>query len=196
MSDTPAPNVFSQLRALSGRTKLLTLADPQDIEREEPKWSPEQERQPLADRGRPAHGFQLHIKPGAATFQLTVRRLTAAQREACDRVLETLIPPEIVVEQASATRGEPPQRVRTGYEWDEPGYLAGLAKLEARQRALVALHGVEGLHAATAGETDDEKITALRGSLDDMLLKYLASEIWNLTYSAGNPEDFFTSANS
>lgn len=196
MSDTTSPNVFSQLKALSSRTKEVTLADPQDIERAEPKWSSAQERQPLADRGQPAEGLKLHIKPGAPTFRVTVRRITSDQREACDRILETLVPPEIIVEQASATRGEPPQRVRTGYDWEAPEYVAGLAKLEAKQRALVVLYGVVDLYKDTQGETDEDKIRSIRGTLDDMLLKYLASEIWNLTYSAGSPEDFFTTANS
>lgn len=196
MSDTPAPNVFSQLKALSSRTKEVTLADPQDIESTEPKWSREQERLPLAERGQPAEGLKLNIRPGAPTYQVTVRRLTSDQREACDRILETLIPPEIIVEQAAVNRGEPPQRVRTGWEWEAPQYLADMAKLEAKQRALVVLYGVVDLYKDTEGASDEEKIRAIRGTLDDMLLKYLASNIWNLTYSAGNPEDFFTSANS
>lgn len=195
MSDTSPPSAFESLLKLSSRTKKVKLADPQDMTETKPKWSADQLLLKEKDRGRPENGYEIHIKPGAATFEFEIQRLPSAVREACIQIMNTEFPPEIIVEEPGI-RGEPGKRVRTGWEWEHPSYQAKREVLLMKQSAMVVLHGVVDLHKDTPGVDDEAKINLLRTKLDDKLITYLASEIWNLSYSAGDPADFFTSANS
>jgi hypothetical protein len=193
--DLPMP-ILSSLTALSTRPKTITLADPDDIVSTEAKWSAEQLLVSEEERGHPHGGFKLEIKPGAVTFNVVTRRLTSTERELCEAILETAVPPDDIVEKPAAVRGEPPQRVRIGYKFDDLAYRKELAKLQKKQDALVVLIAVEGLREEAEGADDTAKVENLRAKLDEKLIAYLAREIWNRTYSAGDPADFFTSANS
>ncbi len=197
MSDqTSLPNPFDSLLNLSTRTRKVKLADPQDMQRSVPKWSAAQLAiNNVDDRGRPEDGFEIHINPGAPTFEFEIQRLPSLIKEACVQIMNTEFPPEIIVEEPGI-RGEPGNRVRTGWEWQDPAYQAKQAKLQMKQSAMVVLYGIVGLRDVTEGSDDEAKIALLRSKLDDKLITYLASEIWNLSYSAGDPADFFTSANS
>lgn len=188
-------STFDNLQALSSKPKQITLADPDDIIESIPKWSDEQLKVRIEDRGSPIHGYKIEIREGAPTFKFTVRRLTSAQREECDRIIDAVQPPE-KLEPKRMGPGLDPVHVRVGFDEDDPKFLAELRVARSDQQALICLLGVEGLMDSTQGDEQTAKIAKLRETLDERVLRILAGEIWGRTYSAGDPSDFFTSANS
>jgi hypothetical protein len=188
-------STFANLQALSSTSKTITLADPDDIIESIPKWSDEQLKVRIEDRGSPIHGYKIEIRPGAPTFEFKVRRLTSAEREVCDRVIDAVQPPE-KLEPKRMGPGQEPVNVRVGFDEDDPKFLSDLRVARCNQQALICLFGVEGLMESVEGDNHPAKIEKLRASLDEHIIRILAGEIWGRTYSAGDPADFFTSANS
>lgn len=188
-------STFDSLQSLSSKPKQITLADPDDIIESIPKWSDEQLKLRIEDRGKPIHGYKVEIREGAPTFTFTVRRLTSAQREECDRILDAVQPPE-KLEPKRMGPGQEPLMVRAGFDDDDPKFIADLRVARSDQQALICLLGVEGLEESVEGASRPEKIAKIRENLDERIIRILASEIWQRTYSAGDPADFFMSANS
>lgn len=188
-------STFANLQSLSSKPKEIVLADPDDIIESIPKWSDEQLKVRIDERGSPIHGYKIEIRPGAPTFTFTIRRLTSAQREECDRIIDAVHPPE-KLEPKRMGPGQDPVHVRVGFDEDDPKFLADLRVARSDQQALICLLGVDGLMDSVEGGDRGAKIAKLRETLDERILRILAGEIWGRTYSAGDPSDFFTSANS
>lgn len=188
-------STFESLKSLSSKPRTITLADPDDIIEAIPQWSDEQLKVRMEDRGSPLNGYKIEVRPGAETHEFTVRRLTSAERQRCDQIMDAVQAPE-KTELKRVGPGIDPVPVRVGFDEDDPKYLADLRIARSNQQALICLLGVDGLMESVEGENEDEKIAKLRETLDERIIKILAGEIWNRTYSAGDPGDFFTSANS
>lgn len=193
---TQTMSAFDSLQSLSSRPVTIRLADPDDIVATEPKWSPAQMLKPLAERGDPEFGHRIQIKPDAPVTEFTVRRLTAAERQRCDAILDAVEPPAITEKRRGPNPGDPPVEVRTGYDFEDAAYMARYRAARTRQTALVVLLGVKGLAESVTGENEEQKIDTVLAALDERLLAILGNEIWNRTYGGGDPADFFTSANS
>jgi hypothetical protein len=188
-------SLFDSMCAFARKTKTVRLADPGDIIREVKHWSPEDMDRPVRERGEPVR-VELQIKPGAATMDFRVRSLTMAQREIAEAILDAAVPPATWIDEPGERPGQLAKRVPTGYDFDDPKYLAALRPLHERQAAFVALKGVDGLEEDTPGQTDADKTTALLEKMPAKMIKFLAAEIWNMTYAQGDPNDFFTKEGS
>lgn len=149
----------------------------------------------MLERGEPA-GVKLHIRPGAVTMDFSIRPLSMTEREAADRILDAVMPPQTYVEEMPTRPGDIPKRIPSGYDHDSPQYLAELRPFQEKQAAFVILKGVEGLEQDTPGAGTDEKLMAIMDTMPGRIVKFLASEIWMMTYAQGNPADFFTSEDS
>jgi hypothetical protein len=193
MSQPVSP--FAALQSLTTREKSIRLVDPDDVLSRTPQWSAEQMKMDPEFRQAPANGYRIETRPGAPVFDFKVRRLTSAERETCDRILDAVIPPEIL-EPKRVGPGEPPVEVRTGYDFDSLKYQTDLREARSKQSAMVCLYGVIGLRESIEGGDDLEKIDSLRNAIDERLIIILASEIWTATYAGGDPADFFTNASS
>ncbi|RYD50151.1 MAG: hypothetical protein EOP85_00175 [Verrucomicrobiaceae bacterium] len=197
MSDSESqPAVFDAMRRLSSRTRKVTMADPIDIVSSDPVWSVSQKLVAEELRGHPEGGYRISTREGAALYPFEIRRLTSAEQSVVEAMMDSVMPPEIMEERPNPNRGEPPVKVRVGYDEEDPVYLASRRTRQKEQDAAVILFGVLGLDESTAGEDPQQKITRIRAELDDKLIHYLASEILRMTYSAGDAADFFTIANS
>jgi len=183
------------MRDFARKTKTVRVASPEDILDEVKEWSPEQEVLPLEKRGKPQKVL-LEIRKDAPTMDFAVRAMSMSEREAADAILDGALPDPVFIEEPADRPGQPPKRVPAGYDYENPSYLARLRPLQERQSAYVVLVGVDGLHADTPGETDAAKIDAIMASMPSILVKFLAGEIWNMTFAQGDPADFFTSAGS
>ena len=188
-------SIFKSMGDFARKTKVVRLAAPEDILREERVWSPEQQFKPMMERGEPA-GVKLHIRPGAVTMDFAIRPLSMTEREAADRILDAVMPPQTFVEEVATRPGDIPKRIPTGYDHDAPQYLAELRPLQEKQAALVILKGVEGLEQDSPGGGMEEKLKSIMDTMPGRIVKFLASEIWMMTYAQGNPADFFTSEDS
>lgn len=188
-------SVFTAMGDFARKTKVVRLAAPEDILHEEKVWSPEQQFKPMMDRGEPA-GVKMHIRPGAVTMDFCIRPLSMTEREASDRVLDAVMPPQTYIEEVSLRPGDSPKRIPSGYDHDAPQYLAELRPLQEKQAAYVILKGVEGLEGDTPGSSTEEKLKSIMDTMPGRIVKFLASEIWMMTYAQGNPADFFTSEDS
>jgi len=191
----PTANLFETLRALSSATKDVTIANPDDVLGEVPEWSAEQAALPEEDRGKPQR-VRLEIRPGATLTTVKIRRMSMAEREAAQKILDAAVPPRVFVEEPPDRPGLPPRKVAAGFDETDPEYLAALRPLEARQSAFVVLAGVVGLRDDTPGHQVETQIDAVMSAMDDRIIRYLASQIWSLSWSAGDHGDFFTSADS
>jgi hypothetical protein len=189
-------SVLTSLTTLSQKPKVITLADPDDILSEDPKWSAAQLLIPIEHRGEPAYGFKYTLLPEATRFDFTTRRLTAKERDVCNKIIESIPIPEKTEQRRSGVPGEPPITVRVGFDDEDPGYVKQLKEAALKQQALICLMGVEGLMEEVEGANAEEKIEKLRSTLDERLIRILYSEVWNRTYVGGDSADVFTSANS
>ncbi len=188
-------SLFDSMCAFALKTKIVRMAAPDDILREVPVWSPEQELLPLPARGEPLR-MTLESKPGALTMDFEIRPLTMSQRGAAEKILDAAIPPATFIDEPSDRPGVPPKRIPTGYDDEHPAYLAEVRALQDRQAAFDCLKGVVGLEPTTSGETESDRTRTLMESMPTRLLKFLAVEIWSMTYAQGDPNDFFTSGDS
>jgi len=183
------------MRDFARKTRTVRVASPEDILDEIKEWSPEQQALPLEKRGRPQK-VRLEIRKDAPTMDFAIRALSMSEREAADAILDAALPDPVIIEEPSERPGQPPKRVPAGYDYESPSYLAHLRPLQERQSAYVVLVGVDGLHADTPGESDSAKTDSIMASMPSVLVKFLAGEIWNMTFAQGDPADFFTSAGS
>lgn len=188
---TVTPSVFDSMSAFGRATKSVRLAAPEDILSEIPEWTAEQELVPLAKRGDPVK-TRLEIREGAPTIDFAIRALTMSERQTADAIVDAVNPPEVFLEEHSDKPGQPPRRVPAGYNDEDPAYLASLRPLQDRQAAYVVLKGVADLAAATPGTADTDKVQSLMDTLPTRMIKFLAAQIWNMTYAQGDPSDFFT----
>lgn len=183
------------MREFSRKTKTVRVAAPEDILDEIKEWSPEQELLPLEKRGKPLR-VKLEIRKGAPLMDFPIRALSMRERATADSITDAVIPEAVFVEEPSERPGQPPRRVPAGYDYESPSYLLRVRPLQERQNAYVVLVGVDGLHADTPGDNDDAKVDAIMDNMPSILVRFLAGEIWNMTYAQGDPADFFTSEGS
>lgn len=189
-------NLFDSMRDFARRTKSVRLASPEDIVGEVRHWSPSQLQIPdESKRGEPLR-TELEIRAGAPTMDFRVRALTMAERERADAIMDAAVPTAIYIDEAPERPGQPAKRVPAGYDYEDPKYTQQLRPLQDRQSAFVVLCGVDGLREATPGDTDASKTDAIIAAMPTRLVRFLAGEIWNITYAQGDPADFFTSAGS
>ena len=188
-------SIFTSMREFSRLTKALRVSPTGEVIEEKPHWSPEQLDLPPDKRGDPVR-VELGLRQNAQVMDFNIRAISMAQRETADAILDAVVPAQIFIEEPAERPGQPPKRVPAGYDYEAPDYLARLRPCQERQSAYVVLMGVDGLHADTPGETDDAKVSALMAAMPSRLVKFLAGEIWNMTYAQGDPADFFTSGGS
>ena len=189
-------SLFLSMREFALRTKTVRIASPADILGEVKHWSPAQllirdEEQ----RGEPLR-VTLEIRADAATLDCKVRALTMAERESAELIMDAAVPDPIFIDEAPDRPGQPAKRVPAGYDYEAPAYTQRLRPLQDRQSAYVVLCGVEGLRDDTPGFDDIAKTASIIDSMPTRLIKFLAGEIWNMTYAQGDPSDFFTSGGS
>lgn len=188
-------SLFKSMGAFARKTRTVRMAAPEDILGEQKVWSIEQQSKPILERGEPA-STRLEIRPGAVTMDFTIRPLSMTEREAADRIVDAAVPPQSFVEEMPQRPGDVPKKIPTGYDYEAPSYVAEVRVLQEKQAAYSVLKGVEGLESDTPGGNDDEKVTAIMGTMPTRLVKFLAAEIWSMTYAQGNPVDFFTKEGS
>lgn len=174
------------------KPKTVRMAAPDDVLNVLEEWPPEELAKPVNLRKEPR--VRLDIRPGAATMDFELVPLTMADRETADAMLDAVMPPPVIIEEPSDRPGQPPKRIPSGYDDQDPKYLAALRPLEDKRAAFVTLKGVVGLAEDTPGTDDAAKTDALMKSMPQRILRFLAAEIWNMTYAQGDPADFFTSA--
>ncbi len=188
-------SVFDTITAFSRKSKTVRLANPDDVIGEKKVWSEDQELLPMRDRGVPTR-IMLETRPGAETVDVEIRPLTMSEREAAEKILDAAIPPQTFVEEQAQRPGDIPKRIPSGYDYDAPSYLAALRPLQEKQAAFVALKGVVGLNESTTGQSPEDKLKSLMDSTPSRMIRFLASEIWAMTYAQGSPADFFTNEGS
>ncbi len=176
------------------KTRTVRMAAPDDILSEEKVWSPEDLMKPYAERGEPR--TKLNIRPGAPTMDFEIRPLSMTEREAAERVTDAALPPQTFIEEQPQRPGDIPKKIPSGYDYDAPSYLADLRPLQDKQAAYVCLKGVQGLEESTPGANEQDKVQSLMDTMPSRLVRFLASEIWSITYAQGNPADFFTNEGS
>lgn len=188
-------SIFKAIGEFSRKTKTVRLCQPEDVIREEHEWDPADLSLPMDRRGRPLR-TKLEIRPGAKTQDVEIQPLTMVEREASEKILDAAIPPQTYIEETPTRPGDVPKKIPSGFDYESPKYLSELRPLQDKQAAFVVLKGVVGMDADIPGKTDDEKVKAIMESMPARIVRYLASEILNLTYSAGNPQDFFMKEDS
>jgi hypothetical protein len=188
-------SLFTQMGDFARKTKVVRMAAPEDVLREEKVWSFDQQSKPVMERGEPV-SVKLHIRPGAATMDFSIRPLSMSEREFADKILDAALPPQTYVEELPTRPGDIPKRIPSGYDYEAPSYQADLRPLQEKQAAFVALKGVQGLEADTPGDGTEAKLQSIMDTMPGRIVKFLASEIWMMTYAQGNPADFFTSEDS
>jgi len=188
-------SLFASMREFAQATKTVRLAAPEDILSERREWSTDQLALPESQRGEPAK-VKLEIRAGAPVMDFAIRSLTMSERQAAEVILDAVVPPEVIMEEPTERPGQPPRRVPAGYNYEDPKYIAALRPLQDRQAAFVVLKGVADLHSETPGADDNSKVQSIMDTLPTHLVKFLAGEIWNMTYAQGDPADFFTSGGS
>jgi hypothetical protein len=188
-------SVFAKIGSFARKTRTVRLAQPDDILSDEPVWSDEQLGLPLSQRGQPQR-MKLEIRPGAETLDVEIRPLSMTERESAEHILDAALPPQTFVEEQPVRPGDIPKKIPSGFDYEDPKYLADLRPLQERQAAFVALKGVIGLHESTTGNSVDEKLKALMDEMPSRIIRFLASEIWAMTYAQGSPADFFTKEDS
>lgn len=176
-SDTPSPSLFASLADLTGYTRTLAIARPEDIVREEDG------------------GSRFGVREGAATTPVEIRALTDAEREKCERLMSAVVPPPVFKDEFGPD-GKLRSRVPAGYDEDAPEYLAKRAAARQVQIAQIALLGCAALRESTPGASLDEKTAALRQKVDGNLLEFIAGSIWNLGYTGADAAHFFSTAAS
>lgn len=188
-------SIFTAMGAFARKTKVVRMASPEDVLSEEKVWSIDQLSVPILHRGEP-QAVKLEIRPGAETMDFTIRPLTMSEREAADKILDSAIPPQTYVEELPVRPGDVGKRIPSGYDYEAPSYLADMRPLHERQAAYVILKGVEGMEECTPGADTNQKMAAIMDTMPSRIVKFLASEIWSMTYAQGNPADFFTKEDS
>lgn len=191
----PTISLFTAMGEFARKTKIVRMAAPEDILGEEKEWSLDQLSRPVMQRGEPLR-TKLEIRPGAATMDFTIRPLSMTEREAGERIVDAAIPPQTYVEELPQRPGDIPKRIPSGYDHEAPAYLAELRPLQDRQAAFVVLKGVVGLEQETPGPDPETKVQSLMDTLPTRLVRFLAGEIWAITYAQGNPADFFMKEDS
>lgn len=191
----PTMSLFKSMGEFARKTRTVRMAAPEDILGEQKVWSIEQQSKPILERGEPV-STRLEIRPGAVTMDFNIRPLSMTEREAAERIVDAAMPPQSFVEEVPQRPGDVPKKIPTGYDYEAPEYLAALRPLQDRQAAYVVLKGVDGLDADTPGGNDDEKVMQIMDTMPSRMVKFLASEIWSITYAQGNPADFFTKEGS
>ena len=121
-----------------------------------------------------------------------IHPLSMTERETADSMLDAATPDQIFIEESAERPGQLPKRVPAGYDYEAPVYLAHLRPLQERQAAFVVLCGVNDLFDATPGADYAAKTSSLMAAMPNRIVKFLAGEIWNMTYAQGDPADFFT----
>jgi len=119
-----------------------------------------------------------------------------AEREVAEAMTDAVLPPATWVDEPAERPGQAAKRIPTGHDYDDPAYLQALRPLQDRQAAFVVLKGVEGLAESTPGDNDAARTDAVMSSMTAKMIRFLAAEIWNMTYAQGDPNDFFTSEGS
>jgi hypothetical protein len=202
---TPAPHfqisnlksqmsLFTAMGDFARKTRTVRMAAPEDVLHEERVWSAEDQMKPFAERGEPR--VKLHIRPGAPTMDFRIRPLSMAERECAEKITDAAIPPQTYVEEQPVRPGDIPKKIPTGYDYEAPEYLAALRPLQDEQAAYVVLKGVVDLEQDTPGATDPEKVRAITTTMPSRIVRFLASEIWAMTYAQGSPADFFMNEGS
>lgn len=192
---TKAMSIFQSIGEFSRKSKVIRLCQPEDVLNEKNEWSGDQLLLPMERRGAPAR-TTLEIRPGAETQDVEIVALSMVDREKSERILDAAIPPQTYIEELPTRPGDIPKKIPSGFDYENPDYLAKLRPLQDRQAAFVVLKGVVGMQQDAPGSDDEAKVDQIMATMASRIVKYLASEILNLTYSAGNPQDFFTREDS
>lgn len=188
-------NFFESMCGFARQTKVVRMAAPEDILSEKAEWSAEDMLKPFSQRGQPVR-TRLEIRSGAPTMDFKIRPLSMAEREKADAMTDVVIPPPSFVEELPDRPGQPIKKVFTGHDYDDPKYVNDRRPAESRQAAYVVLKGVDGLEADTPGADDAAKVEAIMDKLPFRLIKFLAVEIWSMSYAQGDPADFFSKEDS
>lgn len=126
-----------------------------------------------------------------------IHSITSNELRDAEAVLDAAVAPKVYAEEPAST-GHGMVKVLTGYDFEDPEYVAKRDSLLPRRHAHVALAGCPELMESTPGETLPQKVDALLDRIPSVVIQMIAYQIENLGVSgAVGQEDvdrFFTDA--
>jgi|GEM_PF-7090880 len=134
---------------------------------------------------------RFEIREGAVMREIKVRALTEKERTEMERLVNRILPPQLYKEEIGEG-GKVTGRTPIGFNEEDPTFLSEKDAAISEQRAKVALLGCKELRESTPGENVHEKSENLRNKLDEQLICFIASNVWNLGYAAGDAAAFFS----
>lgn len=177
-----SPNTFSILADLTSYERKIAICKAEDLIKIEE-----------AQGDQPA---RFEIKPEAATHEITIRALTDEERASLDLIVDKITPPPMYREDFADNGTTLKSRVPIGHDEEDTNYLLQRKAARAKQFAMVAITGCPSLRQSTEGESIEEKAELLRKKIDKQLIGFIAGNILNLGYTAGDSTSFFSKAAS
>ena len=179
-------NPLEVLESLSGATKKVGIARPEDVVSQREEWAKEDMLLPEEKRG-PAR-IKVDMKGGAKVEEFTIRGLTLKEKSVAERMVESVIPPKKT--RMEAVPGKPPMEVSDGFDEDAPEYRKQLAEANEKRLLYIVLKGVVGLEKGMPDMDLDAQMERISG-MNSRLIEFLASEVWHFSYAGRDYEDFF-----
>ena len=115
---------------------------------------------------------------GTQPLRFDIHPITANEISDADSLI-TELPPAIIQDQPSPT-GRGVVQTRTGYDYEEPGYVARRQKQIPLRDAAICLYGCDGLRETTPGASIAAKAETLAAKVPAAILEWLKNEIGDI----------------
>lgn len=129
----------------------------------------------------PGGGSETEGIAAAQKIRLEIRNLTSRESEAADAIMDAAKPPPIHTEEPAKVGV---RRILTGYDFEDPDYLATRDRLNRKREAYVCLFGCPALMETTPGGNVEEKAATLRDRIPEVALRLICANIESLGVSS------------